>query len=266
MKIMIKQSLILIIYLLYFKKINSEETSWKDPETGVNYDWSILRKNKDDPYIIKDNETDDEEFSINYYFNIGKSLNIKCKNKISSVIEVLEYQGNNTDICEILGTDESFNVKMIEPKEPKLGFILEYGNGDICKTSQNEELMGYPRKARFRIYCSEKNDNNFILDLPEGKQGSTKCEIEFKIYSTAGCPIIPSSKIKSSKILILALLLFGIYFLIGYLYNKYKYKLEGKAAIPNYIFWRQFPFLVLEGIYFIKDNINKFFNNKSKNI
>ena len=155
---------------------------------------------------------------------------------------------------------------MIEPKEPKLGIILEYGNGDICKTSQNEELMGYPRKARFRIYCSEKNDNIFILDLPEGKQGSTKCEIEFKIYSTAGCPIIPSSKIKSSKILILALLLFGIYFLIGYLYNKYKYKLEGKAAIPNYIFWRQFPFLVLEGIYFIKDNINKFFNNKSKNI
>ena len=65
MKIMIKQSLILIIYLLHFKKINSEETSWKDPETGVNYDWSILRKNKDDPYIIKDNETDDEEFSIN---------------------------------------------------------------------------------------------------------------------------------------------------------------------------------------------------------
>ena len=64
---MIKQSLILIMYLLYFKKINSEETSWKDPETGVNYDWSILRKNKDAPYIIKDNETDDEEFSINIF-------------------------------------------------------------------------------------------------------------------------------------------------------------------------------------------------------
>ena len=265
MKILIKQLLILSIYLVQFNKIKSEETFWKDSETGAFYDWSILKRNSDNPYIIKDEENDDEKFRINYYFNIGKSLNIKCKNKISSVIEILEYKGKNTDICEILGTDESFNVRMIEPKEPKIGIILEYGNGDICKTSQNEELMGYPRKTRFKIYCSQRNDINFILDLPEGKQGTTKCEMEFKIYSSAGCPIAVSSKIKSSKILLLTLILFGLYFLFGFYYNKYKYKLEGKAAIPNYIFWRQFPFLVLEGIFLIKDYISKFFNNKSKN-
>ena len=265
MKILIKQSLILIIYLAQFNKLKSEVTFWKDSITGAYYDWSILKRNTDNPYIIKDAEIDDENFSINYYFNIGKSLNIKCKNKTSSVIEILEYKGKNTDICEILGTDESFNIRMIEPKDPKLGIILEYGNGDICKTSQNEALMGYPRKTRLKIYCSKRDDNNFILDLPEGKQGTTKCEIEFKIYSSAGCPIISSSKIKSSRILILTLILFGLYFLIGYFLNKYKYKLEGKAAIPNYIFWKQFPFLVLEGIYFIKDYISKFLNNKSKN-
>jgi len=103
------------------------------------------------------------------------------------------------------------------------------------------------------------------LDLPEGKQGTTKCDMEFKIYSSAGCPIISSLKIKSSKILVLTIISFGFYFLFGFFINKYKYKLEGKSAIPNYIFWRQFPFLVLEGIYFIKDYINKFLNNKSKN-
>jgi hypothetical protein len=125
--------------------------------------------------------------------------------------------------------------------------------------------MGYPRKTRFKIYCSQSNDINFILDLPEGKQGTTKCEMEFKIYSSAGCPIAVSSKIKSSKILLLTLILFGLYFLFGFYFNKYKYKLEGKAAIPNYIFWRQFPFLVIEGIFLIKDYISKFFNNKGKN-
>ena len=265
MRILIKQSLILIIYLVQFNKIKSEVTSWKDSITGTYYDWSILKRSEDNPYIIKDAENEEDNFSINYYFNIGESLNIKCKNKTSSVIEILEYKGKNTDICEILGTNELFSVKMIEPKNPKIGIILEYGNGDICKTSQNEELMGYPRKTRFKIYCSKKDDNNFILDLPEGKQGTTKCEMEFKIYSSAGCPIISSSKIKSSKILFFTLISLGLYFLIGFIFNKYKYKLEGKAAIPNYIFWRQFPFLVLEGIYFIKDYINKFLNNKSKN-
>ena len=252
------------IYLNQFKKIKTEITSWKDPNTEIFYDWSILKRNKDNPYIIKDEEIDEENYSIKYYFNFGTSLNEKCKNKESSIIEVLEYQGKNTNICEILGTSESFNIYMINYDNPKKGIILEYGNGDICKTSQNEQLMGYPRKTIFKIYCSKNNENNFILDFPEGKQGNTKCVMEFKIYSSAGCPITFSSKIKSSNILCLTLILLILYFSFGYIYNKYKYKLEGKAAIPNYIFWRQFPFLILEGIFFIKDNlyivINKLFN------
>jgi hypothetical protein len=89
--------------------------------------------------------------------------------------------------------------------------------------------------------------------------------MEFTIYSSAGCPIIFSSKIKPSNILILTLILFGIYFLIGYINNKIFYKLQGKAAIPNYIFWRQFPYLVLEGLFYIKDILNYYFTkNKNK--
>jgi hypothetical protein len=42
-----------------------------------------------------------------------------------------------------------------------------------------------------------------------------------------------------------------------------KYHLNGKAAIPHYIFWRQFPWLVLEGISLIieitKRQINKIY-------
>ena len=265
---LIKLIITFYIYFIQFEKIKAEKTSWKDPISGFKYDWSKLKRNKNNPYIIKDEELDDENFSIKYYFNIGKPLNQKCKNKTSSVFEMLEYEGKNTNICEILGRDESFNIYTIDKENPQLGIVLEYGDGDICKTSQNEELVGFPRKTRFKIYCSKKEDDNFILDFPEGKQGNTKCIMEFKIYSSAGCPITFLSKIKPSKILSMILILFCLYFSFGYIYNGFFYKLKGKAAIPNYIFWRQFPFLVLEGIFFLKENINNYIKNcfnKNKN-
>ena len=49
-------------------------------------------------YMIKDAEIDDENFSLNYYFNIGESINKKCKNKTASIIEVLGYEGKNTNV------------------------------------------------------------------------------------------------------------------------------------------------------------------------
>ena len=256
------------ICLIHIKKIKAEKTSWKDPITGLKYDWSILKRKRDNPYIVKDEEIDEENFEIKYYFNIGNTLNQKCKNKTSSVIEVLEYEGKTTNICEILGNDQSFDVHLIDHDNPNLGIILEYGDGDICKTSQDEELMGYPRKTRFKLFCSKDETNNFILDYPEGKQGTTKCILEFKIYSSAGCPITFLSQIKPSKILSFILIIFGVYLVFGYAHNSFFYRLKGKAAIPNYIFWSQFPFLVLEGFYFIKENINNLINkcfNQNKN-
>ena len=256
------------ICLIQIKKIKAEKTSWKDPITGLKYDWSILKRKRDNPYIVKDEEIDEENFEIKYYFNIGNTLNQKCKNKTSSVIEVLEYEGKTTNICEILGNDQSFDVHLIDHDNPNLGIILEYGDGDICKTSQDEELMGYPRKTRFKLFCSKDETNNFILDYPEGKQGTTKCILEFKIYSSAGCPITFLSQIKPSKILSFILIIFGVYLIFGYAHNSFFYRLKGKAAIPNYIFWSQFPFLVLEGFYFIKENINNLINkcfNQNKN-
>ena len=255
------------ICLIQIKKIKAEKTSWKDPITGLKYDWSILKRKRDNPYIVKDGEIDEENFEIKYYFNIGNTLNQKCKNKTSPVIEVLEYEGKTTNICEILGNNQSFDVHLIDHDNPNLGIILEYGDGDICKTSQDEELMGYPRKTRFKLFCS-KDETNFILDYPEGKQGTTKCILEFKIYSSAGCPITFLSQIKPSKILSFILIIFGVYLIFGYAHNSFFYRLKGKAAIPNYIFWSQFPFLVLEGFYFIKENINNLINkcfNQNKN-
>ena len=146
---LIKLIITFYIYFIQFEKIKAEKTSWKDPISGFKYDWSKLKRNKNNPYIIKDKEIDDENFSIKYYFNIGKPLNQKCKNKTSSVFEMLEYEGKNTNICEILGRDESFNIYTIDKENPHLGIVLEYGDGDICKTSQNEELFQGKQDLKF---------------------------------------------------------------------------------------------------------------------
>ena len=67
---------------------------------------------------------------------------------------------------------------------------------------------------------------------------------------------------------------FLIYIISGYIYNNIFNNLHGKPAIPNYIFWRQFPWLVIEGINLIieifKSQINrihkKFFYKKNDSI
>jgi len=265
-KILLKTVFTLAIFLIGFHKINSDQnipTSWSDPMTGSYYDWSKLKKNKNNPYIIKDAEIDEENFSLKYYINIGDIHNHKCKNQFSSVTEILEYEGKKTEICEIIGQASSTKVNLLDHKNPKLGIVLEYGDGDICTTSQKEELMGMPRRARFKIYCSKNDNNNFVLDLPEGKQGTTKCILNFKIYSSAGCPKSLLSRIKPSKVLLCIIISFCLYIICGYFYNRINYNLNGKAAIPHYIFWRQFPWLVLEGISLIteitKRQINKIY-------
>ena len=255
-------SFILYIFqtqIIFTETAKSNPTSWTDPITGSYYDWSILKKKKNNPYIIKDSEIDEENFSIKYYFNIGDIHNQKCQNKTSSVTEILEYNNEKTDICEIIGQPSSTKIKLLDYNNPKLGIVLEYGDGEICRTSQNDELLGLPRKARFKIYCSKNNKNEFILDLPEGKQGTTKCILEFKIYSPAGCPKSILSKIKSSAILLFVIIGFFFYIISGYTYNKIEYNLSGRAAIPHYLFWWQFPWLVIEGIKLIIEIYKRLF-------
>ena len=250
-KKLIKTLLRFIIYSFLFIKINSKDnipTSWTDPISGSYYDWSKLKHKRDNPYIISDAEIDEENFSLKYYFNIGDTHNQKCNNISSSVTEILEYNGEKTEICEIIGQASSTKIHLLDFDNPNLGIVLEYGDGEKCKNSENDLLIGIPRKTRFKIYCSKNDNDNFILDLPEGKQGITKCILEFKIYSTSGCPKSLFSKIKPSKILLFLIIGFICYIISGYIYNNIYYKLSGKAAIPNYIFWRQFPWLVLEGI------------------
>ena len=261
MKLSLPIFLFLSFYLIkgIFSGINSL-TYWKDPIYGNSYDFSSLKRPKNNPYIIIDPEKDDDlDFSLKYIFNIGKEHNSLCNNKKSIIAEFLEYKEKNTNICEILGTFDSKNIYLIDENNPNIGIILEYGNGDICTASQNEELNGLPRKTRFKLVCSEKQDE-FFLNFDKGTQGSTKCIMEFVIHTPAGCPLDSIFKMMYySDILLILIISFGLYFVFGYIYNRKYYSLSGVKAIPHIGFWKEFPWLVIEGINTIKNSFRYMF-------
>ena len=87
-----------------------------------------------------------------------------------------------------------------------------------------------------------------MVDLPGGTQGTTKCTLEFKVNSPAGCPGGSYGSTKASVMLFWIFLLFSMYFVLGTVYNIRQNNLSGKEAIPNIEFWRTFPNLVQDGM------------------
>lgn len=83
--------------------------------------------------------------------------------------------------------------------------------------------------------------------MPGGTQGTTKCLLEFKVNSPAGCPGGYYSRFSSTFILLWVVFFFGLYIAIGMTYNMKRNNLSGKEAIPNIEFWRGFPSYVKDG-------------------
>jgi hypothetical protein len=106
----------------------------------------------------------------------------------------------------------------------------------------------------------------FVIDLPGGTQGTTKCTLEFKIKSPAGCPGGVYGANKASSYLFWIIFLLTLYFALGYVYNFKQNNLSGKEALPNIEFWRTFPGLVQDGLAYSLQAFNQaiiFIKNKS---
>lgn len=95
-----------------------------------------------------------------YYFNFGQNHNIKCKNQLVSVSEVLEVLKQPTDTCEVLGRFENREMSLIDLNSPSKGIIITYGGGDRCTNGDNIMDNGKARKSRFIIECSSSQDQN----------------------------------------------------------------------------------------------------------
>ncbi len=81
-----------------------------------------------------------------------------------AVTEVLEVLKQPTDTCEILGRTENPTFGLLEEKDPRKGFYVQYSGGDKCTNGDNPMLNGKPRQSKFKIYCdSDQNDVSFIF-------------------------------------------------------------------------------------------------------
>ena len=197
---------------------------------------------------------------MNYHIKIGDNLGRTCKDQRASVIEFLQILGQDTETCEILGKFEEKNVGLLDPLNPYLGIYVEYGGGEVCSNIDDFEGFNQPRKTRFKIYCSAFQDNNFILDLPGETQGTTKCILDFKINSPAGCPYGVYYGLTYTRALFYLVVIFILYICIGMIYKIKVYNLWGTESIPNIEFWRNFPTYVLMGIMFCFHKINNYFD------
>jgi len=206
-----------------------------------------LKRDPANAWKVKDG-ADNGLFSMVYFFNFGSYHNQKCKGNMVAVSEVLEVLKQPTETCEVLGRIDAATFGLLNENDPKAGMYVMYGNGDRCTNSDNHAENGQPRKSKFKLYCAEKEDSNFVLDLPGNTQGTTKCTLEFKILTPAGCPG-GSYGFGKRPIVILFWILLGFfcYFVIGTIFNMKKNELSGKDAIPNIEFWREFPTYVQEG-------------------
>jgi hypothetical protein len=86
--------------------------------------------------------------------------------------------------------------------------------------------------------------------LPGGTQSITKCILEFKAKSPAGCPggTYSESRLTTFLFWIVLLLLLSLCFTLSYVYNyKQQNNLSGKDAIPN-IDWKNSPNLDQDGL------------------
>ena len=182
-----------------------------------------------------------------YYFNFGQNHNQKCKGQQVGVSEVLEVLKQVTDTCEVLGRTEYKEFGLIDKNDPKKGITVTYGGGDRCTNGDNPAENGKPRKSKFILVCAGTQDPNFKINFPGETQGTTKCTLEFKINTPAGCPG-GGIGYKSSTILLFILGGLFVYFGLGTFYNMKTQNLEGKEALPNVEFWRSFPDFVKEGL------------------
>ncbi len=76
-----------------------------------------------------------------------------------AVSEVLEVLKQPTDTCEILGKSEMATYGLLDLNDPKKGFYVQYGGGDKCTNGDNPMLNGKPRQSKFKIYCSDRQDD-----------------------------------------------------------------------------------------------------------
>eukprot|EP01113_Clastostelium_recurvatum_P016054 TRINITY_DN190_c0_g1_i1.p1 TRINITY_DN190_c0_g1~~TRINITY_DN190_c0_g1_i1.p1 ORF type:complete len:248 (-),score=46.12 TRINITY_DN190_c0_g1_i1:173-916(-) len=134
------------------------------------------------------------------------------------------------------------------PDGPSKGVQLTYING-LDSKCQNGEIS---RTTNIIVGCGTSDWTLGAISEPEG----SKCLYQIKGTSKHACPLPGtggSGKLSGGSIfLIIFFSAFTLYFLVGAVVS---WKVKGNSGIeiiPNFEFWKDLPFLMKDGVFFIR--------------
>jgi len=137
--------------------------------------------------------------------------------------------------------------------KPGESFLVMYTNGD-----SDDCPNGVSRITKVHVFCKADADPGYFTE----DVSSENCVYTFKLYSKAGCGVKKGGGGGNTfAIVVLVLLLVGfpLYFVIGFVLNKFVFKKEGefKELLPHWVFWSSLPGLVVDGCKFIAHGFKK---------
>lgn len=129
---------------------------WEDPLSGKYFDFSLLERPIDNPWIHKKISGG---FTIVHKFNFGQLVSKNCFGRTGSIIESYEIPGRNSASCTVLGHYKERKVDFIDKMNLEKGVFFSYKSHEPCMNPYNSNMNNY-RKVKFFLHCAEHQDEN----------------------------------------------------------------------------------------------------------
>jgi len=208
------------------------------------YDLYSMRRRPGEEYMTKSAQEQDKHeyrFDINICGSVNcRTSRIKEYNHEDKPAACQQWVDGNTAYETALGIYDTMEVR--EGVDPKMGFTLIFGNGDLCHNKYN-------RSAVIDVVCAAEMTTEYQLDYRFVDEG---CAYFFTLRSIQGCPLAappgpsttaelptPSSTSPVTVFFLLVLVIGAVYFIGGTAYGKFVQNKEGLDALPHKDMWIQ---------------------------
>lgn len=103
------------------------------------------------------------------------------------------------------------------------------------------------------LQCSNNTDDSLRVQGKIDKENIYNMTLVSRCACIDGCgyPILPRGMSLGSFLLLLLLLAILLYLLVGYVYRRFVIGARGIELFPHLSFWREFPYLVQDGFFFL---------------